>query len=71
MAWGSLLDLQGAQSQKEGQEDQGTLKPLGEGPRSSFTSTWSSWPSFWLWVTWKSSKLYPKPANYPYEFTAG
>ena len=28
MAWDYSMDLQGAQSQKEGQEDQGTLKQL-------------------------------------------
>ena len=34
-------------SQKEGQEDQGTLKQLGRRP-SCFTLPWSSWPSFLL-----------------------
>ena len=28
MDWDSLMDCQGAQSQKEGQEDKGTLKQL-------------------------------------------
>ena len=32
MDWGSLMDCQGAQSQKEGQEDHGTLKQLGGVP---------------------------------------
>ena len=48
MDWDSLMDCQGAQSQKEAQEDQGTFKQLGGAPPSSFISTWSSWPSFWL-----------------------
>ena len=29
ISWDSLMDCWGAQSQKEGQEDQGTLKHLG------------------------------------------
>ena len=37
-------------SLKEGQEDQGTLKQLGVIPPSFFTSTWSSWPSCWLFL---------------------
>ena len=32
IAWDSLMDFQGAQRQKEGQEDQGTLKALGGSP---------------------------------------
>ena len=32
MAWDSLMDFQGAQSQKEGQEDQGKVKELGGPP---------------------------------------
>jgi hypothetical protein len=47
MAFNSLI-------QKEGQEDQETFKQLGGGGPSSFTSPWSSWPSFWLWALWKS-----------------
>ena len=35
-------------SQKEGQDDQGTLKQLVRSPRSSFTRPWSSRPSFWV-----------------------
>ena len=34
--------------QKEGQEDQGTLKQKGGVPPCSFTSPWSSWPSCWV-----------------------
>ena len=36
MAWVYSMDLQGAQSQKEGQEDQGTLKQLRGGYFSFF-----------------------------------
>ena len=32
MAWESMIDFQGAQSQKEGQEHQGTLKQFGGKP---------------------------------------
>ena len=53
----SLMDCQGAQSQKEGEEDQGTLKQPGGFPPSSFTSLWSFWPSTWLWAPWQSIKL--------------
>ena len=49
MALDSLMDFQGAQSQKEGQEVQGTLEQLG-GPPNYFTYPWPSWPSFWLWA---------------------
>ena len=34
-------------SQKEGQEDQGTLKQLGN-PSKLFDLSWSPWPSFWV-----------------------
>ena len=34
-------------SQKEGQEDQATLKQLGGSP-SLFYLSWPSWPSFWV-----------------------
>ena len=47
-AWECLLDFQGVQSQKEGQEDQRILKQLGGAPHSLLTSLWSSWPCFWL-----------------------
>ena len=44
------MDCQGAQSQKEGQEDQGEVKDLGGTHPSCFKVPWSSWLSFWLWV---------------------
>ena len=48
MDWDSLTGCQGAQSRKEGQEDQGEIKELGGHPPSCFRVPWSSWPSFWL-----------------------
>ncbi len=50
MDWDGLIDFQGAQSQKEGQEDQWTIKQLGGYPLSSCTFPLFSWPSFWLRV---------------------
>ena len=35
---------------EEEQEDQGTLKQLGWAHPTSFTSPWSSRPSFWLFL---------------------
>ena len=52
------MDFQGAQSQEEGQEDQGEVQlqedqggvqGLGEPPRT-FRVPWSSRPSFWLFL---------------------
>ena len=50
MDWDGLMDCQGAQRQKEGQEDQEeATEPGGFPPPSCFKVPWSSWPSFWLW----------------------
>ena len=46
--WFDGLSGSPGKSQKEGQEDQGTLKQLGGVPHSSLIPPWSSWPSFWL-----------------------
>ena len=56
MAWDSLMDFQGTWTQKEGQENKGTLKQLRGYPPRSFTPPWSSWASLGLWVPWKSTK---------------
>ena len=42
MDWDSLMDCQGVQSQKEGQEEQGEVKELEAVLCSSFTFPWSS-----------------------------
>jgi len=57
MAWDSLMDFQGAQSQKEGQEDQGEEKEQGGTPPSGHKNPWSTRPSFRPWAPWKSIKL--------------
>ena len=50
-------------SQKEGQEDQGTLKALGGVHPSPFTPPWSSCLSFWLFPG-----LPGAPSNYLYNW---
>ena len=56
MAWDSLMDLQGSQSQKECQEGQGAVKvkELGGYLPGYFKLPGSSWLSFWLWAPWKT-----------------
>ena len=51
------MDFQETQSPLEGQEDWVQVKGPGWYLPSSLASLWSSWPSFWLWVPWKSIKL--------------
>ena len=64
MAWDSLKDCQGAQSQKEGQEDQGEIKELG-GPSAVLRSSGpSGLPSGSALPGSPSS--YPNPSNYLY-----
>ena len=53
--WDSLLDCQGAQSQKEGQDE--NVKALAGIPPRCFEVPWASWPSFWLWAPRQSIKL--------------
>ena len=65
MDWDGLIDFQGAQSQKESQEDQWTIKQLGGYPLSSCTFPWFSWPSFWLRV----QEAVQMVRSYPSEIT--
>ena len=46
--WFDGLSGSPGKSQKNGQEDQQTLKQLRGVSPSSFIPPWSSWPSFWL-----------------------
>ena len=51
MDWDSLMDCRGAQSQKDGQEDQGTLKQLGGVPILALYLSLVLL-TFWLWAPW-------------------
>ena len=52
MDWDSLMDWQGAQSQKEGNDDRGKGKGARRDPPSHLKIQWSFWPSFRLWDPW-------------------